>query len=186
MKMISSISMLTCIALLSACGGSTNSNNSSDSSATMTNADSTTKASQNNGAQDFINYAVPGNTKEIIWLQAGIKDGHSKELKDHAKMMLVDHKKLDSTVSRYLSTHQNLTAPVVDTANTVDITVKKGVAWDSAWAKKMVEDHSGLLEKLQNSQTVVKDTALLTIINNTIPVVQSHLAMAKSLQTKIK
>ena len=151
------------------------------------NADSTNKVAQSNkGEQDFVNYAIPGNTLEIIWLQAGIRDGRSRELKDHAKMMLKDHKKLDSTVSVFLSSHQNLTVPSVDTVNAVNLTVKKGPAWDSAWAHKMVEDHSGLLEKLQTSQTEVKDTALLAIINSTIPVVQSHLAMAKSLQTKIK
>jgi putative membrane protein len=188
MKWIIPIGLLGAGVFISACGGSDNSRGTSDSSATVTNMDTTNKISQNTnkGEQDFINYAVPANEKEMIWLQAGIKGGRSKALKDHAKMMLRDHKKLDSTVHQYLSSHPALTAPSVDTVNTVDLTEKMGAGWDSAWAHKMVEDHSGLLEKLQNSQSEVKDTALLAIVNNTIPVVQSHLAMAKSLQTKIK
>ncbi len=187
MKLIKSLSVLGGFAMMVACGNNNSGGSAADSSAT-TNADTTNKTVQSNtnAEQDFINYAVPANTKEIIWLKAGIKEGHNKALKDDAKMMLKDHKKLDSTVTGYLGTHTNLSAPSVDTSNVVNINDKKGVDWDKAWVAKMVEDHSGLLEKLQKSAGDVKDTVLLSIINGTIPVVQAHLAMAKSLQTKIK
>jgi len=187
MKLIISISLIAGVALLSACGGD-NKGGSEDSSDSASNSDTSSKVAQynNKGEQDFINYAIPANTLEIIWLQAGIRDGRRAELKDHAIMMLKDHKKLDSTVSVFLSSHQYLTVPPVETAHTVDLTVKKGPSWDSAWTSKMIEDHSDLLDKMQTSQTEVKDTALLAIINNTIPVVQSHLAMVKRLQSKTK
>src|SRR5882762_8821899 len=92
-----------------ACNGN-GGNNTSDSTASKTDTvkgDTTNTVSQNkaSGEQDFINYAVPANTKEIIWLQAGIKQGQNKELKNHAKMMLKDHQSLDQTVKNYLSSH---------------------------------------------------------------------------------
>jgi len=173
--------------LFAACGGNTD-NSTTDSSTMATKTDTTSKMVQNNSVaeQTFIDYAVPANTKEIIWLEAGIHKGHNKELKQHADMMLTDHKKLDAAVKQYLDNHRNLNAPTVDTTNVVDINDKKGAEWDKAWTNKMVDDHSDLLSKLQNSQKDVKDTALLSLINSTVPVVESHLAMAKTLKTKIK
>jgi len=172
-----------------ACNSNTGSS-SSDSTATKTDStrvdSTTTSQARPSGEQEFINYAVPGNTKEIIWLKAGIKEGHNKELKDHAKMMLKDHEKLDVTVKNYLSTHNNLSAPNVDTSNVVGLQDKKGKDWDKGWADQMVSDHSELLAKLKQSQNDVRDTALASIINKTIPVVDSHLQMAKSLQAKLR
>ena len=135
MKLITSISLAAGIALLSACGGSDTAASASDSTAIANNTDTSSKLSQTShkGEQDFINYAIPANTLEILWLQAGIRDGKRRELKDHAKMMLKDHRQLDSIVSVFLSSHQQLTVPAVDTAHAVDITAKKGPAWDSAW-----------------------------------------------------
>lgn len=186
MKLIKSMSVIGGLVILAACGNNTT-GTTADSTAAA-NADTSKKTSQsdNKAEQDFINYAVPANTKEIVWLKAGIKDGHNKELRNHAKMMLKDHLKLDSTVSAYLGNHKDLTIPSVDTTNAVNINDKKGADWDKAWADKMVDDHSGLLDKLQRSSSDVKDTELLSIVNGTIPVVQSHLSMAKELQGKLK
>jgi len=174
-----------------ACNGGNTGSTSTDSTAMNADsarADSLRMAAQNAtaGEQNFINYAVPGNTQEIIWIQAGIKNGQSKALKDHAKMMLKDHQKLDETVRGYLSSHNSISVPAVDTSNVVNLTQKKGKDWDKAWTDKMVDAHSDLLSKLKQSQTDVKDTALLSIINNTVPVVESHLAMMKTLQGQLK
>ena len=148
--------------------------------------DSSSTMAKNSPEQDFINIAVPGNTKEIIWLKAGIAKSASKDLKSHARMMLADHEKLDVTVKGYLDKHTNITAPAVDTTNTVNINDKTGKDWDKAWASKMVDDHQDLLDKLKSAQKNITDTALLTIVNNTIPVVASHLEMVKTLEKQLK
>jgi putative membrane protein len=183
MKLIQIIGASATVAMM-ACG-SNNSTSGADS-ATAVPADTSSKMAPSTAAeQDFINYAVPGNTKEIIWLKAGIHEGHNKDLKKDAKMMLKDHLQLDSTVSAYLNMHKNFSVPVVDTTNAVNINDKKGTDWDKAWADKMIDDHTDLLGKLQKSQSDVKDTALLAIINGVVPVVQSHLSMAKDMKAKL-
>ena len=174
--------------LLGACRGNDGSGTEADSTtaAKTDTAQTAATPAAPSGEQNFVNYAVPGNTKEIIWLKAGVDKGN-KDIKSHAKMMLKDHQHLDTKVKDYLSTKgTGLSVPSVDTANVVTINDKKGKDWDKAWVDKMVEDHSDLLDKLQNSQKDVKDTSLLSLINNTIPVVQSHLAMAKAMQSKTK
>jgi putative membrane protein len=171
---------------LGACNSSNNTEASSDSTAGKMSSSDTVKASAPVADQDFVNYAVPGNTKEIIWLKAGIAQSSNHELKSHAHSMLKDHEKLDSTVKGYLSMHSDLIVPSVDTSNVVNIQGKKGKEWDKAWVDQMVQDHSDLLDKLKKSQGDIKDTALLSIVNNTIPVVQSHLDMVKNIQKKMK
>ncbi len=184
--LIPSFNLIAGLALLCACNNSSNTSSTDSTAATTTDTTRTAAAPANTGEQDFLDYAVPANTKEIIWLKAGINHGTSKALKDHARMMLKDHEKLDGTVKNYLSSHSNLHAPTVDTTNVVNINDKKGKDWDMAWTDKMVTDHSDLLDKLKNSQNQVKDTALLSIINSTIPVVNSHLTMVKDMQSKMK
>jgi putative membrane protein len=184
MKLIKSLGVIGSLIFIAACGN--NASSTATDSTTAANADTTKKTADNKAEQNFINYAVPGNTKEIVWLKAGIKDGHNKQLKEHAKMMLKDHLKLDSTVSAYLVKHKDLTVPSVDTTNAVNINDKKGADWDKAWIQKMLDDHNDLLTKLQQSSSDVKDTELLSIINGTIPVVQSHISMVKDLQGKLK
>ena len=76
--------------------------------------------------------------------------------------------------------------PALDTANTVTINDKTGKDWDKAWADKMVDDHTALLDKLKKAKADVKDSALSKLITNTIPVVESHLAMSKKIQDKLK
>lgn len=135
--------------------------------------------------QDFINTVVTANTKEIAWMYAGIDKGSTKELQDHARMMLTDHKKMEADV-KGLVTSKNWTAPTVDTTNEVTINDKKGKAFDKAWSEKMVQDHVNLIANLKKGQTDVKDEELRTLITKSIPVVQGHLDMVKKMNDKMK
>lgn len=131
--------------------------------------------------QDFINYAVPKNTKEIMWLKAGLVKGDAA-IKAHSKMMLKDHNNLAEAIKNWMSNNKNITMPAVDTAGEVNINNKIGNDWNSAWIDKAVKDHNEILSNLKNAQTVVKDSSLNKIISNTIPIVESHLAMSKKMQ----
>jgi putative membrane protein len=190
MKLLIKPLVIACSLAAFACngGGGNATSDSTTAKTDSTKADTMATANRRvtSGEQDFINYAVPANTKEIIWLRAGIKQGQNKDLKNHAKMMLKDHQKLDATVKNYLSSHNNLSVPTVDTSNVVGLQDKKGKDWDKGWADQMVSDHSELLTKLKQSQNDVRDTALASIINNKIPVVDSHLQMAKTVQAKLR
>src|SRR5258706_460500 len=66
------------------------------------------------------------------------------------------------------------------------ISDKTGADWDKAWADKMVDEHNELLDKLQSAKSYIGDSALNKLIINTIPVVASHLSIAKNLQARLK
>jgi len=159
-----------------------------DSASTRTDGESATTGTMITNAnpeQATIDYMVPDNKKEMAWLMAGISKGTSKEVKDHARKMLADHKKLGQQVADFIKT-KNLTEPTVDTANVVNLTEEKGKEWDKAWVNKMVQDHSDLLNKLNLSESEVRDSSLKKLVINTKPVVQSHLDMSKMMQDKMK
>lgn len=152
----------------------------------ITEAPGATATTGSSPEQDFLNFAIPANAKEIIWLNAGLAKGTSKDIKAHAAMMLKDHKKLGATVKEFMSKKSNYTMPELDTANTVNIDDKTGADWDKAWTNKMVDDHNALLDKLKKAQDDVKDEDLKKIVTTTIPVVESHVTMVKDAQAKLK
>lgn len=155
-------------------GTSDKKNSSADSSKAMGNPD-----------QDAINYAVPKNATEIAWLMAGIKMGTSKELKEHARMMLADHKKMDGEVSALVS-KKGWTMPTIDTANAVNVTETMGKGWDMAWTDKMIAEHTDIVEHFTKAKGDVKDEDFRALITKSIPVVQSHLDMLKAMKDKMK
>ena len=150
-----------------------------DNTVVATPIDTTAKPNTMAGNdQETINYLVTKNTKEIAWLQAAMDKSSSKDIKDHAAMMLKDHKKLDGEVKSYLEKHTALTMPAKpDVSNEVTINDKKGKDWDNAWLDKMDTEHKELVEKLQAVQTSAKDDDLRKMAGKTIPVVESHIKM---------
>lgn len=134
--------------------------------------------------QDFINYAVPKNAKEILWLKAGLSKGNAA-IKQHSKLMLKDHNKMGEQIKAWMAKNSTIKMPALDTANEVSINNKLGDDWNRAWVDKSFADHNELLSHLKSAQTVVKDAALNNIITAAIPVVEGHLAMVKKMQQSL-
>jgi len=176
------------------CGNSTSSSTSSDSTSTSSTtntmaaapADTTaanTNANSNKDA-DFINDVAVSNAKEIAWLQAGIDNG-GKDVKEHAKMMKKDHEQLAQQVKDYAGKKNIALPPDQDYSKDVDMGNKKGKDWDKAWVDKMVDEHQKTIDKFQKAQNEVSDAELKTMITNTLPTLQKHLDMCKTLQGKM-
>jgi len=136
--------------------------------------------------QSFINYMVPKNNNEIIWLKAALTRSLFKELKQQSLIMLKEHDQLAEDIKGYIAKHPTISRPKVDASNTVTINNKTGADWDKAWADKMVDDYNEMLDKLQSAKSYIGDSALNKLIINTIPLVASHLSRAKTLQAKLK
>ncbi len=131
--------------------------------------------------QDFINYALPKNNNEIIWLKAGLTKGDAA-IKAQAKLMLKDYTKLGDAIKEWVRKNKNFTLPPLDTAGEINSKIKIGNDWNSAWIEKSVTDHNQILINLKNAQLVVKNSELNKLISNTIPVMETHLAMVKKMQ----
>jgi putative membrane protein len=140
-----------------------------------------------NPDSDFVVKAITNNQNEIIMLKAGIKMGTSKELKAHAKMMLADHSKMEKKLEAYSSAHSYPVTPK-DKADDelADMSSKTGNDWDKAWANKMIDGHKDNINAFEKARKEVKDDELKTMIDNAIPVFQSHLEMATTLRDNLK
>lgn len=138
-----------------------------------------------NANQDAINYAVPENTKEVMWLKAANERGIHKDVRASALIMLGDHNKFGKELKRIID-KGNYTIPAFDTTNVVNINDKIGIDWDKAWAGRMVADHMESLKLLQKAVNDVSDPDLQKLISSTIPVVQSHLTMVEQISKKLK
>lgn len=148
--------------------------------------DSMNNASMAGNDQESINFLVTKNAKEMAWLQAGVNKSSSKDLKDHAAMMLKDHKKMDAEVKSYLAKHTNLSMPVApDLTNEVNIDDKKGKEWDKAWLDKMDAAHKEVLSKLQGIKSSATDEELKKMATKNIPVIESHIDMIAMCQKKM-
>ncbi len=138
-----------------------------------------------NANQDAINYAVPENTKEVMWLKAANERGIHKDVRASALIMLGDHNKFGQQLKKIIE-KGNYTIPAFDTTNVVNINDKIGIDWDKAWAGRMVADHMEFLKLLQKAVNDVSDPDLQKLISSTIPVVQSHLTMVEQISKKLK
>lgn len=184
---------------LGACNNGSDSTTTTDSSASSTNKDTAGSASAStatadtsnkggatasvNTDQDCVNTLVAKNETEMDWLMAGVNNG-GKEVKEHSKMMLADHKALGAKVKAYI-TKKGLTTPTVDTTGAVSNLAPKGKEWDKAFIDKMVADHTELLDKLKTYEGSVQDADLKAIVTGAEPVVKKHLDMAKAAQGKM-
>ena len=135
----------------------------------------------------FVVNALNTNRNEIILLEAGIKMGTTKELKEHARMMLVDHNKLKNKLQDY-ATAKHYPALTKDWAgkDLSNMSTKTGSAWDKAWASKMTDGHKDDVNVFEDARNNVKDSEIKSLIDNTLPTLHAHLDMMVNLKNDLK
>lgn len=164
----------------------TNNMDNSRTDNTMNDQNTTTPMSTSSPEQDALNYLVPKNAGEIAFLNAGISNGKMKDIKDHSRMMLADHKKLSEEVGKYIKAHSNINMPNIDTTNAVNINASPGNEWDKAWTEKLISDHEEILGKLNDAEKNVTDAEFKKMVMSTKKTVEHHLEMGKMIQKKMK
>lgn len=154
-----------------------------------TAVDKAKQAVNGNPDSSFVVKATMKNQHEIMMLQAGIKMGTNKQLKDHAKMMLADHQKLakkmeDYANSKHYAAMEKGNEKAADDMD--DMKDKKGADWDKAFLDKMIDGHKDNISTFENARNDVKDNELKAIIDNTLPTLHHHLDMVTSLRDSMK
>ena len=191
---------------LSACSNSTTTSSStSDSTTSMTTKVDTAMSHAEQGAKNVVNdvkdavngnadsnfvvKAAVDNAMDLKVLQAGWDKGTDKELKNHAKMMIADHKKLGAAVKAYAD-KKSYVLPVDDNGKADDAlsSIDKnnaGKDWDKAWTDKVTDAHKDAISMFEKGQSDVKDPELKNIIAGALPTFRSHLNMMQQLQDKM-
>jgi putative membrane protein len=169
---------------------STKSSDSSTSLREATNKATTSMAEkmEKNPDSNFVVDVVMANGEEIKVLQAG-EDMGGKSVKEHARMMLADHKKLAKEMDDYAAKHNYTVAPAdrdKQVSEVDDIKKKTGKDRDKEWVDFLVGAHEKTIGKFEGAQNNVKDADLKTMIGNTLPTLHKHLDMLNKMKDEMK
>jgi len=147
------------------------------------------EAMDRNPDSAFVAQVAGANYEEIKILQAGIDNGASPALKEHARMMIKDHNGLAKKLADYASS-KNYPIPTADNGKAdkvlSDMSAKTGADWDKAWANFMFNAHEKAIGVFEGAKSRVKDPQVQALIASTLPTLQRHLEMVKSLLATLK
>jgi len=151
--------------------------------------DNAKDAMNGNADSNFVVDAAKTNMAELKVLQAGLDNGTSKELKNHARMMMNDHNKMGAAVKAW-SAKMNYPLPADDNGKGDEVVKDlgkntKGKDWDKAWVDHMVSAHKDAISLFEKGQNNVKNDELKTLITNTLPTLRAHLDMMQQMQDKM-
>jgi putative membrane protein len=137
-------------------------------------------------ARSFLTDAAQGDAAEIKMGTLAEKNGSSAEMKDFGKMLVTDHTKAGQQVK---ATAQQVGATVEEQPNSEQqkdydkLAKLKGAEFDKEFARMSVEDHQKDIAKFQKEASA-NDGAVSDLAKQQLPVLQKHLQMAQSLQSK--
>lgn len=137
-------------------------------------------------SKDFLADAAQGDAAEIKMGQLAEKNGGSAEMKNFGKTLVTDHTRAGEQVK---ATAKKIGATVAEKPNSEQqkdydkLAKLKGAAFDKEFARMSVEDHQKDIAKFQKEASA-NDGAASDLAKQQLPVLQKHLQMAQSLQSK--
>ena len=113
----------------------------------------------------------------------------NEKVKSFGAMMVSDHTTANNEV-KSLASQRNITLP--DSVSNEkrkdkeDLAKKTGADFDKAFMRAMVDDHNATIDLFEKASNNVKDNAVKTFVDNTLPKLRHHLDSAKAIQDGLK
>lgn len=137
----------------------------------------------------FMMKAAIGGMAEVKLGQLATQQGTSENVKQFGQRMVDDHSKANEQLKQ-LAASKNVTLPTdLDAKNKAvyDRLAKlHGAAFDSAYIKDMVKDHTEDVAEFKKASAQCQDPDLKAFASSTLPTLQEHLQMARSLRSNKK
>lgn len=156
-------------------------------SASTSSSSSTGSVANDTAAVNFITQATLGNMQEIEAGKLALKSAKKASVKVYAAKMIKDHTKAAADMKKVLASKQ-FTPPMpspADAAPDMMLTGVKGAQFDTAYMTMMLQDHVKTIQLFQNAAAHVQDPDLKAFAVKTLPVLQQHLTMAKSIASEL-
>ncbi len=137
---------------------------------------------------DFVTEVAAANMAELAVHAAAIAHTTNKDVKDAAKMMQTDHKKMGDGVMAYAKKNNIALPGDADNSKKEDLAEmekKTGMDFDKAYADHLVDAHEKLIKKFEDNEGKRTDAELNKMISDNLPTLRHHLEMSKELQTKL-
>jgi putative membrane protein len=137
----------------------------------------------------FVDKAAIGGMAEVQLGQLAVKNAKSADVKNFGQRMIDDHTKANNELTS-LATAKGLTPPAeLDSKNksTLERLSKlSGDQFDKAYISDMVTDHEEDVAEFQKQANGNGDPTIKAFASKTLPTLQEHLQLAKSIASKQK
>jgi putative membrane protein len=136
--------------------------------------------------QQFVDFAAQTDMVEANLGQLAQTASSSQPVKDYAQMLVTDH--TNDFQQLYAAAHQvNLNLPnAIDAENNRTMIAPfqrlKGAAFDHRYAREMLAGHTKAIAIYKKEAADAKNPAVKSYAEETLPVLQKHLAGAKDLE----
>lgn len=201
MKKITSILLVSIMALAQACNNSSDkdsvdkANDMNDKKDTTTMSDSkkdtvTNAMSVNDDVATFAVKAANGGMMEVELGKIAAQKAGNKKIKDFGEMMVKDHTKANDELKK-LAAEKNITLPATisdDNQKHIDnLNKESGKDFDKDYIDMMVKDHKDDIDLFEDAAKNSKDSSFKNFASKTLPTLYKHLGAAKAIQkTDIK
>ena len=132
----------------------------------------------------FIKKAADGGMTEVELGKVAEKNGQKDDIKSFGSQMVKDHGKANDDLKN-IASKMNVTVPdkvsAKHQAGITKMSMLSGVAFDTAYAKDMVEDHEKDIAEFEKALGEVSNEDLKKFIDDAIPMMKGHLEMAKKM-----
>jgi putative membrane protein len=180
---------LALIAFLAAqgLGGIQQSNNNNGSSTAGQNSNANTGGAVSSSDRQFMMKAAMSGMEEVEMSRLAAQHAASDAVKQFAQRMIDDHTRANTELMQ-LAASKGVTLPTAPDAKLQAELAKMGALngadFDRSYIREAgVKEHEKAAKLMQRASTGAADTDLRAFAAKTLPVVQEHLTMARSMST---
>lgn len=137
----------------------------------------------------FMKTAAQGGIAEVQSGELAASQGSSQQVKSFGQQMVADHGKANQELMSLASAKGAQLPTDTSAKHKKAMTALKGAtgaAFDRAYAAQMVKDHEETLSLFRKAADSAKDADVRAFAAKTVPTLQHHLEMSKTLQAAVK
>ena len=157
-------------------------------STTQDNTDTNSANTKSSADENFAKKAAEGGMAEVKLGQLAEEKGSSPAVKNFGRRMVQDHSKANNDL-KDVTSKENIPLPnemdKSDQATYDRLSKLSGDAFDRAYARDMVKDHSKDVSEFQNEAKNGKDESIKNFAAQTLPTLQNHLDQARQMEQAV-
>lgn len=159
-----------------------------DSTTSQGNSDTTSANTKSAADENFAKKAAEGGMAEVKLGQLAEERGSSPAVKNFGRRMVQDHSKANNEL-KDVTSKENVPLPnemdKSDQATYDRLSKLSGDAFDRAYARDMVKDHSKDVSEFQKEAKSGKDESIKNFAAQTLPTLQNHLDQARQMEQAV-
>jgi putative membrane protein len=137
--------------------------------------------------KEFAQKAATGGQAEVALGQLAAQKASSQKVKDFAQRMVTDHGNAGQQLEQ-IAGNKNIDLPKMVPTEAQEeqdkLSKLSGAKFDKEYMRFMVEDHTKDVQDFQQAASSLSDNELKQFAQQTLPVIQQHLQMAKEIAGK--